>query len=77
MGEVARVEAFVDHLTDNRDAYVAFIRGSSGGEPQLIEVYESTRTAFTDRVLEGLGVPEPVPPRLRLRRGAGSPSPRR
>lgn len=65
MGEVARVEAFVDHLTDNRDAYVAFIRGSSGGEPQLIEVYESTRTAFTDRVLEGLGVPEPVPPRLR------------
>ena len=44
---------------------MAFIRGSSGGEPQLIEVYESTRTAFTDRVLEGLRVPEPVPPRLR------------
>jgi AcrR family transcriptional regulator len=57
----AAVEAFVDHLTDNRDAYVAFIRGSSGGEPQLIEVCESTRTAFTDRVPEGLGVPEPVP----------------
>lgn len=59
------VEAFVDHLTDNRDAYVAFIRGSSGGDPQLIDVYESTRTAFTDRVLEGLDVPEPVPPLLR------------
>jgi AcrR family transcriptional regulator len=61
----AAVEAFVDHLTDNRDAYVAFIRGSSGGDPQLIEVYESTRTAFTDRVLEGLGAPDPVPARLR------------
>ena len=30
----AGVEAFVDHVTDNRDAYVAFIRGSSGGDPQ-------------------------------------------
>ena len=59
------VEAFVDHLTDNRDAYVAFIRGSSGADPELVEVYESTRTAFTDRVLHGLGVPEPAPERMR------------
>jgi AcrR family transcriptional regulator len=62
----AGVEAFVDHLTDNRDAYVAFIRGSSGGDPQLLQVYEATRTAFTDRVIEGLGLtPETAPPRLR------------
>ncbi|HET6967564.1 MAG TPA: TetR/AcrR family transcriptional regulator [Ornithinibacter sp.] len=61
----AGVEAFVDHVTENRDAYVAFIRGSSGGDPQLIEVYESTRTAFTDRVLDGLGRREPVSARLR------------
>ena len=60
----AGVEAFVDHLTDNRDAYVAFIRGSSGGDPDLLGVYESTRTAFTDRVLDGLGI-EPVTTRLR------------
>ncbi len=60
----AGVEAFVDHLTDNRDAYVAFIRGSSGGDPDLLQVYESTRTAFTDRVLDGLGI-EPVTTRLR------------
>jgi AcrR family transcriptional regulator len=60
----AGVEAFVDHLTGNRDAYVAFIRGSSGGDPELLQVYESTRTAFTDRVLDGLGI-EPAPPQLR------------
>lgn len=60
----AGVEAFVDHLTDNRDAYVAFIRGSSGGDPELLQVYESTRTAFTDRVLDGLGI-APVTTTLR------------
>ena len=62
----ANVEAFVDHVTDNRDAYVAFIRGSSGGDPQLLEVYEDTRRAFTDRVLDGLGLTSPFPDRLRL-----------
>lgn len=60
----AGVEAFVDHVTENRDAYVAFIRGSSGGDPDLLQVYEATRTAFTDRVLDGLGI-EPVTARLR------------
>jgi AcrR family transcriptional regulator len=59
----ASVEAFVDHLTDNRDAYVAFIRGSSGGDPQMLQVYEATRSAFTERVLDELGVA--VTPRLR------------
>ena len=46
----ANVEAFVDHLTENRDAYVAFIRGSAGGDPELLAVYEDTRTAFTEEV---------------------------
>jgi AcrR family transcriptional regulator len=62
----ANVEAFVDYVTDNRDAYVAFIRGSSGGDPQLLEVYEDTRRAFTDRVLDGLGLTSSYPDRLRL-----------
>lgn len=62
----ANVEAFVDHVTANRDAYIAFIRGSSGGDPQLLEVYEDTRRAFTDRVLDGLGLTAPYPDRLRL-----------
>jgi AcrR family transcriptional regulator len=61
----AGVEAFVDHVTDNRDSYVAFIRGSSGGDPQMLQVYEGTRTAFTDRVIEGLGLATTPPPQLR------------
>lgn len=61
----ASVEAFVDHVTANRDAYVAFIRGSSGGDPQMLEVYEDTRTAFTDRVLAGLAVDARQHPQLR------------
>jgi AcrR family transcriptional regulator len=61
----ASVEAYVDHVAENRDAYVAFIRGSSGGDPQLLDVYESTRATFADRVLAGLRTPEPVSPRLR------------
>ena len=59
----ASVEAFVGHVTDNRDAYVAFIRGSSGGDPQMLQVYEATRSAFTERVLDELDVA--VTPRLR------------
>lgn len=61
----AGVEAFVDHVAANRDAYVAFIRGSAGGDPTLLEVYEATRTAFTDRVLDGLAAGQTPPPRLR------------
>lgn len=61
----ASVEAFVDHVATNRDAYVAFIRGSSGGDPELLDVYDSTRTAFTDRVLDSLDLVDVPPPRLR------------
>jgi AcrR family transcriptional regulator len=62
------VAAFVDHVTENRDAYVAFIRGSAGGDPELIEIYERTRAAFTDRVIGGLGeLGMPLPPPARLR----------
>jgi AcrR family transcriptional regulator len=59
----AGVEAFVDHVTANRDAYVALIRGSAGGDPAVMEVFEETRVAFTDRVLDGF--PAPHAPRLR------------
>src|SRR5262245_27930434 len=53
------VEAFVDYVTANRDAYTAFIRGSAGGDADLREVSDDTRAAFTDRVLSRLGTPAP------------------
>ena len=61
----AAVAAYVDYVADKRDAYVAFIRGSSGGDPELLAVYDRTRTAFTLRVLDGLGLLD-APPRLRV-----------
>jgi AcrR family transcriptional regulator len=62
----AGVEAFVDHVAANRDAYVAFIRGSAGGDPALLEVYEATRSAFTGRVLDGIVASGTAPHRLRV-----------
>ena len=59
-------EAFLDYVSENRDAYVSLVRSSGGGDPALQAVYEGTRTRFTDRVLQGLGVPGPPTPRLRL-----------
>jgi AcrR family transcriptional regulator len=61
----AAVTAYVDHVADKRDAYVAFIRGASGGDPELQAVYDRTRTAFTLRVLDGIGLPA-APPSLRV-----------
>ena len=49
------IEAYVDHVTENRDAYIAFIRGSGGGDAGLGEVSDDARAAFTARVLAGLG----------------------
>jgi AcrR family transcriptional regulator len=62
----AGTAAFLDHVSANRDAYVALVRSSGGGDPELRAVFDATRSRFTDRVLQGLGVPLPPPPRLRL-----------
>jgi len=61
----AAVAAYVDYVADKPDAYVAFVRGSSGGDPQILAVHDRIRTAFTRRVLGGLDLPE-APPRLRV-----------
>jgi AcrR family transcriptional regulator len=60
------LEAFVDYVTENRDAYIALLRGTAGGDPALRAVCDESRSVFTGRVLAGMGVPEPVPARLRL-----------
>lgn len=60
----AAVAAYVDYVGDKRDAFVAFVRGSSGGDPQLLAVYERARTACTVRVLDGAGLVD-APPRVR------------
>jgi AcrR family transcriptional regulator len=60
------LEAFVDYVSDNSDAYTSLLRGAAGGDPALRAVLDDSRTRFTIRVLSGLGLAEPPPPRLRL-----------
>jgi AcrR family transcriptional regulator len=60
------LEAFVDYVSENRDAYIALLRGTAGGDPALRAVVDETRSRFTNRVLAGMEVPDPVPARLRL-----------
>jgi AcrR family transcriptional regulator len=60
------LEAFVDYVSDNRDAYIALLRGTAGGDPALRAVVDETRSRITGWVLAGKGVTDPVPARLRL-----------
>ena len=60
------LEAFVDYVTENRDAYIALLRGTAGGDPALRAVCDQARSVMTGWVLAGQGVTVPAPARLRL-----------
>jgi AcrR family transcriptional regulator len=60
------LEAFVDYVTENRDAYIALLRGTAGGDPALRAVCDEARSVITARVLASMRVTDPVPARLRL-----------
>jgi AcrR family transcriptional regulator len=62
----ASVEAFVAHVSENSEAYTSLVRGAAGGDPGLLAVFDATRAAFADRVVAGLGLPEPPPARTVL-----------
>jgi AcrR family transcriptional regulator len=62
----ASLEAFVDYVTENRDAYISLLRGTAGGDPALRAVVDEARSVITGRVLAGIRVTDPVPARLRL-----------
>lgn len=44
--------AYLDYVTENQDGYVSLLRGSAAGVEEMRLVFEETRTALTDRVLE-------------------------
>ncbi|MGV9713454.1 TetR/AcrR family transcriptional regulator [Gordonia sp. NPDC003424] len=46
------MSAFVDYVSENRRAYIAFMRGSSSADPDMREVFDDTRAAMAGRVLE-------------------------
>ncbi|MEE3848739.1 TetR/AcrR family transcriptional regulator [Gordonia sp. LSe1-13] len=46
------MSAFVDYVSANREAYMAFMRGSSSADPAMREVFDHTRSVMASRVLE-------------------------
>jgi len=69
---VTSLAAYVDFVTDNRIAYVSFVRAAAAGDREFRQIYDEARAALTDRifdhagrdVLEGLGIVDG--PELRL-----------
>jgi AcrR family transcriptional regulator len=48
----ASMSAFIDYVSDNRKAYMAFMRGSSSADPAMREVFDQTRAVMAARVLD-------------------------
>jgi AcrR family transcriptional regulator len=52
--------AYIDYVTENRDAYVSLVRGAASGDASVRQVADETRTEQANRVLEhveALGLP--------------------
>lgn len=57
------MSAFVDYVTENRTAYMAFVRGAASVDPAMREVFDHTRSVMASRILDhapALGI-EPSP----------------
>ncbi|NLV79712.1 MAG: TetR/AcrR family transcriptional regulator [Rhodococcus sp.] len=46
--------AYVEYVTERRDAYVSMLRGSTSGDPEMREIFEATRTAMVERTVAHL-----------------------
>ncbi len=47
------LERYVDYVSVNFQGYVSLLRGAAGGHEGLREIYETARSALTDRLFEG------------------------
>jgi AcrR family transcriptional regulator len=68
---LASVAAYVDYVVANYQGYVSIVRGAAGGNENLRELYESARTALTDRIFtedaQGDLIPDTPAARLMVR----------
>lgn len=46
------MSAFIDYVSANREAYMAFMRGSSSADPAMREVFDGTRAVMSARILD-------------------------
>jgi AcrR family transcriptional regulator len=61
------VDGLLTFIERRRDPYVAFVRGASGGDAWVLEIYEDTRARLADRTLTALyGSFEDADPMLRM-----------
>lgn len=61
------LESYLDYVTERGDAYRALVRGASGRTEEMQTVFDRTRRAVADLILDALGAdPASAPPRLRL-----------
>jgi AcrR family transcriptional regulator len=52
---VASLTAYVDFVTENRIAYVSFVRAAAAGDEEFRRIYEEARAALTDRIFDHAG----------------------
>jgi AcrR family transcriptional regulator len=60
----AALLAYMAYVRGRADAYRAMLRGGIGNDPEVAEVAEVVRRTIRERILDGLGIPQPSP-RLR------------
>jgi AcrR family transcriptional regulator len=58
--------AYLDYVSENRDAYIGLLRSAAGADAELRAVFDGVRATFTERVLQRLGVGDAPPVRVRL-----------
>ena len=52
---VTSLTAYVDFVTENRIAYVSFVRAAAAGDEEFRRIYEDARAALTDRIFDHAG----------------------
>jgi len=52
---VTSLAAYVDFVTENRIAYVSFVRAAAAGDEEFRRIHEEARAALTDRIFDHAG----------------------
>lgn len=64
------LSAYIDYVTENRDAYVSIVRGAASGDADVRQVSHETRAELANRVLknlDALGLPNAARTELAVR----------
>jgi AcrR family transcriptional regulator len=51
----ASIEDSVDYVSSRRDLYLSLVRGAASGDAAMQEIFDRTRTALVDRIMDGIG----------------------